>query len=122
MSWRSGDLPKEGDERLLANQHAILKPQNLSDLHRDCGMELPANDFPDAGQLDARRMNIPGAERIDLPDAGQQKTRQKDVPGTEWINVPDAGLPHAGRMDIPGVERIDAGQLDAEQYDIPDTG
>jgi len=25
-------------------------------------------------------------------------------------------------MDIPGVERIDAGQLDAEQYDIPDTG
>ena len=117
MTWRSGDLPKEGDERLLANQHAILKPQNLSDLHRDRGMELLANDFPDAGRID-----IPGAERIDLPDAGQQNTRQKDVPGTERINVPDARQPDAGWKDILGVEQIDAGQLDAEQYDILDTG
>jgi len=53
LTWRSGDLPKEGDERLLANQHAILKPQNLSDLHQDRGMKLLANDFPDAEQPDS---------------------------------------------------------------------
>jgi len=62
---RSGDLPKEGDERLLDNQHAVLIPQNLSDLHQDHGMKLLANDFPDAEQPDARRMDIPGAKRID---------------------------------------------------------
>jgi len=32
LTRRSGDLPKEGDERLLTNRHAILKPQNLIDL------------------------------------------------------------------------------------------
>jgi len=53
LTWRSGDLPKEGDERLLANQYAILKPLNLSDLHQDRGMKLLANDFPDAEQPDS---------------------------------------------------------------------
>jgi len=31
-TWRSGDLPKEGDERLLANQQAVLKPHNVTGL------------------------------------------------------------------------------------------
>jgi len=59
LTWRSGDLPKEGDERLLANQHAVLKPQNLLDLHRDRQMDavnslqLLANDVLDARQPDA---------------------------------------------------------------------
>lgn len=29
LTRRTGDLPKEGDDRLLANQQALLKPQNL---------------------------------------------------------------------------------------------
>ena len=29
LTRRSGDLPKEGDERIIANQQAILKPQNI---------------------------------------------------------------------------------------------
>jgi len=59
LTQRSGDLPKERDERLLANRHAVLKPQNLSDLHRDGQMDavnslqLLANDVLDARQPDA---------------------------------------------------------------------
>jgi len=30
LTRRSGDLPIEGDERLVANQQAVLKPWNLS--------------------------------------------------------------------------------------------
>ena len=76
MTRRSGDLPKKGDERLLANQHAVLKPQNLSDLHRDGRMDtvdslqLLANDVMDAGQLNAGQL-----------DAGQLDTGRMDVPG-----------------------------------------
>ena len=117
LTRRSGDLPTEGDERLLANQHAVLKPQNLSDLHRDGRMDavdslqLLANDVPDArqldaGQPDAGRMDVPGAERI---DAGQPDAGQLDVPGAERI---DAGQPDAGQLDVPG----------AEQIDVPDAG
>jgi len=32
LTRRSGDLPKEGDERLLANQQAVLKPHNVTGL------------------------------------------------------------------------------------------
>jgi hypothetical protein len=32
LTRRSGDLPKEGDERLLANQQAVLKPHNMTGL------------------------------------------------------------------------------------------
>ena len=32
LTWRSGDLPKEGDETLLANQQAVLKPHNVTGL------------------------------------------------------------------------------------------
>jgi len=111
-----------GDERLLANQHAILKPQNLSDLHRDGGMKLLANNFPDAGQLDTGWMDIPGDEQIDVPDVGQLDAGRMDLPDAEWIDVPDAGQPDAGRMDVPDAEQIDVGQPDAERYDVPDAG
>jgi hypothetical protein len=59
LTQRSGDLPKEGDERLLANQHTVLKSQNLSDLYQDGRMDtvdslpLLANNIPDARQPDA---------------------------------------------------------------------
>jgi len=55
LTRRSGDLPKKGDKRLLANQHAVLKPQNLSDLRWDRRMDaidslqLLANEVSDAG-------------------------------------------------------------------------
>jgi len=32
LTRKSGDLPKEGDEQLLANQQAVLKPHNVTDL------------------------------------------------------------------------------------------
>jgi len=79
LTRRSGDLPKEGDERLLTNRHAVLKPQNLIDLP-DAGwpdapdvincLSLMANDASDARQPDAGGMDVPGPERIDVPDAG----------------------------------------------------
>ena len=105
LTWRSGDLPTEGDERLLANQYAVLKPQNLLDLHWVVRMDavdslqLLANDIPDAGQLDAGQ-----------PDAGRM-----DVLGAKRI---DAGQPDAGQLDVPGAEQINAGQLDARQLDV----
>jgi len=65
LTRRSGDLPKQREEGLLANQHAILKPQNLSDLHRDRGMKLLANDPPRDG---AERMEVLDTVQ---PDAGR---------------------------------------------------
>jgi transposase InsO family protein len=66
LTRRSGDLPKEGDERLLTNRHAVLKPQNLIDLPNTKrpdvldvvdGLSLMANDVPDAGPPDARQQD-----------------------------------------------------------------
>jgi len=126
LTRRSGDLPKEGDERLLANQHAVLKPQNLSDLHRDGrmdavnSMQLLADDVPDARQPDAGPPDggqpDAGQPHAGQPDAGQPDTGQPDA------RQPDAGQLDTGRMDIPGAEWIhvpDAGQIStllAEAY------
>jgi len=105
LTRKSGDLPKEGDQRLLANQHAVLKPGNLinlpdagqisvlevewnpwnlSDLHRDCGMKLLANDSLDVRQLNAKRMVFPDDRQ---PGARQPNARQPDA------REPDAGQP-----------------------------
>jgi len=102
LTRRSGDLPKEGDKRLLTNRHAVLKPQNLiylpdagrigvSEAERpdtldvaNC-LSLMANDAPDAGQPDAGQ---PDAGQL---DAKQPDARRMDVPGPERIDVPDAG-------------------------------
>jgi len=91
LTRRSGDLPEEGDERLLTNRHAVLKPENLidlpnpgqgridvSDAGRNAGwpdaldvvngLSLMANDAPDAapdaGQPDARQAGQPENGRI----------------------------------------------------------
>jgi len=102
LTRRSGDLPKEGDERLLTNRHAVLKPQNLiyvPDVGRinvldDAGgldaldvvkgWRLMANDMADARQPDDGQIDVPVARQPDArqPDAGQ----------------PDAGQPDAGRI------------------------
>ena len=67
LTRRSGDLPEEGDKRLLTNRHAVLKPQNLIDL-------------PKAGAVDAGWINISDArhERIDVSNAGQIDTPETD--------------------------------------------
>ena len=73
MTRRSGDLPKEGDERLLTNRHAVLKPQNLIDLlytrwpdalNVVNSLSLMANDAPDTGQPDTGQLDA------GQPDAG----------------------------------------------------
>jgi len=91
LTQRSGDLPEEGDERLLTNWHAVLKPQNLIDLPNTGhgwidvfdagrnagwpdaldvvnGLSLMANDVPDAvldaGQPDAGQAGQPENRRI----------------------------------------------------------
>jgi len=67
VTRRSGDLPKEGDKRLLTNWHAVLKPQNLIDL-------------PDAGRPDALDVvNSLSLMANDAPDAEQQDTGQPDA-------------------------------------------
>jgi len=118
LTRRSGDLPKEGDERLLANQHAVLKPQNLSDLHRDGrtdavnNVQLLANDVPDAGQPDA------GQPDTGQPDAGQPEAGQPDE---QRMDVPNAGQPDARRMDVADAGLISTLLTEAYQMDC-DTG
>ena len=119
LTRRSGDLPKEGDERLLANQHAVLKPQNLSDLRIDAGqpdaldvvnsLSLMANDAPGAGQPDARQ---PDARQPDAkqPDAGQPDARQPDV---EQL---DAGQPDAGQQDAGRIATLLAEAYQVDQF------
>jgi len=86
LTRRSGDLPKEGDERLLTNRHAVLKPQNLIDL-------------PKAGAVNAGRINVSNAghELIDVSNTGQIDISDA---GNGWIDASDAG-----RIDALNVER-----------------
>jgi len=75
LTRRSGDLPEEGDERLLTNRHAVLKPQNLIDL-------------PNAGRPDALEvvngLSLMANDALDAtPDAGQPDTRQAGQPETD---------------------------------------
>jgi len=102
LTRRSGDLPKEGDKRLLTNRYAVLKPRNLIDIPNvgrinvldDTGgpdmldvvksLRLMANDVADARQPDDGRIDVPVARQ---PDAGQPDAGQ-----------PDAGQPDAGRI------------------------
>jgi hypothetical protein len=62
LTQRSEDLPEEGDERLLTNQHAVLKPRNLPDSQNALprtvsttsimsGIQLMANDLPEARRI-----------------------------------------------------------------------
>jgi hypothetical protein len=46
LTRRSGDLPEEGDERHLANQQAVLKPENLPD-----NLRLLADIPPKSGRF-----------------------------------------------------------------------
>jgi hypothetical protein len=46
LTHRSGDLPQGGDECLIEQQKAVLKPQNLSD-----NLYLSANVLPSNGPL-----------------------------------------------------------------------
>jgi len=117
LTQRSGYLPKEGDERLLTNQHAVLKPQNLIDVPEvgrinifdDSGvpdaldviksLRLMANDVADARQPDDGRIDIPVAGQADAgqPDAGQPDAGQPDA-GQPDIGQPNTGQPDAGRI------------------------
>jgi len=91
LTWRSGDLPEEGDERLLTNRHAVLKPQNLIDL-------------PNAGH-----------GRIDVSDAGRNARRPDALDAVNGLSLmandapdaaPDTRQPHAGQAGQPENGRI----------------
>jgi len=101
LTRRSGDLPKEGDERLLTNQHAMLKPQNLMDL-------------PNAGH-----------GRIDVSDARRNAGRPDSLDVVNGLSLmandgpdaaPDAGQPDAGQAGQPENGRI--ATLLAEAYQV----
>jgi len=104
LTRRSGDLPKEGDERLLTNRHAVLKPQNLI-------------DPPNAGRIDVPDA---GHGRIDVSDAG--RIGVSDVawnPGNLSDSRIDAGRPDGldavnslSLMANDAPDAVQAGQLD----------
>jgi len=83
LPGRSGDVPKEGDERLLTNRHAVLKPQNLID--------LPKAGAVDGGRInvfDTRhaRIDVSNARRIHVSDA---TNRRIDASNAGWIDAPN---------------------------------
>ena len=101
LTRRSGDLPEEGDERLLTNGHAMLKPQNLIDL-------------PNTGH---RRINVSNAGRnARWPDVQNVVNglsfMANDVPDA----APDARQPDAGQAGQPENRRI--ATLLAEAYQV----
>jgi len=96
LTRRSGDFPKEGDERLLTNRHAVLKPQNLID--------------------------PPNAGWIDVPDAGHGRI---DVSDTRRIGVSDVawnpGNLSDSRIDARRPDGLDAvNSLSLMANDAPD--
>jgi len=103
LTRRSGDLPKEGDERLITNRHAVLKPWNLIDIL-------------EAVRIDVRWIKVPDVRRINvLDDAGQPDAL--DVVKSLRLMANDvayARQPADGQIDVPVAEPPDAGQ--------PDTG
>jgi len=82
----SGDLPEEGDERLLTNRHAVLKPQNLIELPNTGHGRIDVSDAGwNAGRPDARHVvNGLSLMAYDSPDAatdaGQPDARQAGQP------------------------------------------
>jgi transposase InsO family protein len=100
LTRRSVDIPKEGDERLLANQHAVLKPRNLTDLDDTtapdvldavAAIQLMANDSPAVANADVaeHHADADADADVDVPDADADAA---DVP-----DVPDA-IVNAGRI------------------------
>jgi len=128
LTRRSGDLPKEGDERLLANQHAVLKPRNLPN-----ALDAGRMDAPDAGRTDAiwsvtgvstvNRMQLMAIDILDVPKA----------PDAGWMDALDAGRTDA-TPSVTSVSTVNGMQLmandildvlkapDAGRMDAPDTG
>jgi len=86
------NLPKEGDERLLTNRHAILKPRNL-----------PIN-LPDAEQINVLVAVRIDAGRIDVQD----DTRRPDA-----LDVVKCLRLNAN--DVADTRQPDAGQPDTRQ-------
>jgi hypothetical protein len=100
LTRRSVDIPKEGDERLLANQHAVLKPRNLTDLgdttapdvlNAVAAIQLMANDSPAVANADVaeHHADADSDADVDVLDAD-----------TDAVNVPDVpdAIVNAGRI------------------------
>jgi len=108
LTRRSGDLPKEGDERLLTNRHGVLKPRNLIDV-------------PEAIRMDVGRIKVPDVRQINILDDAGQPDALDIVKSLRLManDVADARQPADGRIDVPVAEPPDTGQPDAGQ---PDAG
>jgi hypothetical protein len=95
LTRRSGDLPKEGDERLLANQQAVLKPQNLPD-----NLRLMAENPPSTGPSSLETLFDKGYEADPFP----QRVLEMLAKGTRIskdISLADCSE-HQGRLMYRG--------------------
>ena len=115
MTRRSGDLPKEGDERLLTNRHAVLKPRNLINV-------------PDVGQINVLG-NAGGPDALDVIKSlrlmanNMADTRQQDdgridspVAGQPDVGQPDTGQPAAGQPDTGRISTLLAESYRADPF------
>ena len=121
MTRRSGDLSKEGDERLVTNWHAILKPQNLIDL-----LNAGWNGVSDAIQNPLELLNLQiDAGWISVSNVTWNPSELSDLwSGTGWIDVSDTGwldMPDVVNSlslmgnDVRDTRQQDTGQLDTRR-------
>lgn len=100
LTRRSGDLPKEGDERLCEQQKAVLKPQNLpQELH------LLANTSSSHAQTHLDNLFKEGYEIDPFPSSViadiKQGTRQRKDISLALCSVRDGRLYIGSRLLIP---------------------
>jgi len=110
LTQRSGDLPKERDERLLTNRHAILKPQNLIDLP-DAGWTGVSDAVQNPLELSILRIY---AGWIGVSDIVRNPSELSDLQsGSGRIDFSDTG-----RLDMLDV----VNSLNLMANDTPDDG
>ena len=127
LTRRSGYLPKEGDERLLTNRHAVLKPRNLSDLPDSrpigpSGVERNPSESSDlridGGRIDGldvvESLSLMANDATDIrqPDAGQLDARRIATLLTEAYQVDQfpgwiLGLLHDGTRQCKEISLAD---------------
>jgi len=136
LTRRSGDLPKEGDERLLANQQMVLKPHNLPPELREpenvalkslgtSDLRLLANSPPDNGRSPLEKLFQEACDADPFLDRILQMlrdgTRQsKEISLSECKEV-DGRLTYRDRIYVPASESLRL-QLIQDHHNPPAIG